>query len=92
MNLVPAFTTAPRASRSRVFGRVMSVAPLLFLSATTYYENRFEFYDLLVKRGAMLLATLVALGAFFALALAVARRPAARRRPARGSSPSPPCR
>ena len=47
----------------------MSVAPLLFLSATTYYENRFEFYDLVVKRGAMLLATLVALGAFFALAL-----------------------
>ncbi|MEP7119130.1 MAG: histidine kinase, partial [Acidobacteriota bacterium] len=51
------------------FYRLMSVAPLLFLSATTYYENRFEFYDLLVKRGAMLLATLVALGAFFALAL-----------------------
>jgi two-component sensor histidine kinase len=47
----------------------MSVTPLLFLSATTYYENRFEFYDLLVKRGAMLLATLVALGAFFAVAL-----------------------
>ena len=45
----------------------MSVAPLLFLSATTYYENRFEFYDLLVKRGALLLAALLALGALFAL-------------------------
>ena len=68
MNLVPAFTSRETFSFS-VFGRVMSVAPLLFLSATTYYENRFEFYDLLVKRGAMLLATLVALGAFFAIAL-----------------------
>jgi len=68
MNLVPAFTNRETFSFS-VFGRVMSVAPLLFLSATTYYENRFEFYDLLVKRGAMLLATLVALGAFFAIAL-----------------------
>ena len=68
MNLVPAFTSRETFSFA-VFGRVMSVAPLLFLSATTYYENRFEFYDLLVKRGAMLLATLVALGAFFAVAL-----------------------
>ena len=68
MNLVPAFTSSETFSFS-VFGRLMGVAPLLFLSATTYYENRFEFYDLLVKRGAMLLATLVALGAFFALAL-----------------------
>ncbi len=68
MNLVPAFTSLETFSFS-VLGRVMSVAPLLFLSATTYYENRFEFYDLLVKRAAMLLATLAALGAFFAVAL-----------------------
>ncbi len=68
MNLVPAFASRETFSFA-IFGRLMSVAPLLFLSATTYYENRFEFYDLLVKRAAMLLATLAALGAFFAVAL-----------------------
>ena len=68
MNLVPAFASRETFSFS-IFGRLMSVAPLLFLSATTYYENRFEFYDLLVKRAAMLLAALAALGAFFAVAL-----------------------
>ena len=54
----------------------MSVTPLLFLSATTFYENRFEFYDLLVKRGALLLAGVLLLGGAFARAAAVARRPA----------------
>ena len=68
MNLLPAFTSNAGISFALI-GRLMSVAPLLFLSATTYYENRFEFYDLLVKRGAMLAATVLALGAFFALAL-----------------------
>ncbi len=68
LSLLPAFATGTGVS-FRAIGRVMSVAPLLFLSATTYYENRFEFYDLLVKRGAMLLSTLVVLGGFFALAL-----------------------
>ena len=68
MNLVPAFASRETFSFA-IFGRLMSVAPLLFLSATTYYENRFEFYDLLVKRAAMLLAALAALGAFFAVAL-----------------------
>jgi len=68
MNVLPLFTSRVGVSFA-VLGKLMSVTPLLFLSATTYYENRFEFYDLLVKRGAMLLATLLALGAFFAVAL-----------------------
>lgn len=68
MNLLPAFF-ANVALSFGTLGKLMSVTPLLFLSATTYYENRFEFYDLLVKRGAMMLATLAALGGFFALAL-----------------------
>ena len=63
MNFIPTFTSTSALSFSTL-GRIMSVTPLLFLSATTYYENRFEFYDLLVKRGAMLLATLLALGAY----------------------------
>jgi len=68
MNFLPAFVSDASLSFGTL-GQLMSVTPLLFLSATTYYENRFEFYDLLVKRGAMLLATLVTLGAFFVLAL-----------------------
>lgn len=70
MNFVPAFLNTGSVSFS-AFGKLMSVTPLLFLSATTYYENRFEFYDLLVKRGAMLLATLLALGAYYMVALPV---------------------
>lgn len=68
MNLLPALTTNVSLSFGTL-GKLMSVTPLLFLSATTYYENRFEFYDLLVKRGAMLLVTLAAMGGFFAAAL-----------------------
>ena len=48
--------------------------PLLFLASPTYFENRFEFYDLLVKRGAMLMATCCA-------------RPVLRRWRCRGSMP-----
>lgn len=70
MNLVPAFFSTATVSFG-TFGKLMSVTPLLFLSATTYYENRFEFYDLLVKRGAMLLATLAALGAYYVVALPI---------------------
>ncbi len=70
MNFVPAFLSTGSVSFS-AFGKLMSVTPLLFLSATTYYENRFEFYDLLVKRGAMLLATLAALGVYYMLALPI---------------------
>ncbi len=68
MNLLPALTSGSVVS-FEMLGRLMSVTPLLFLSATTYYENRFQFYDLLVKRGAMLLATLGGLGVFFMIAL-----------------------
>ena len=32
-----------------------------------YFENRFEFYDLVIKRGVMLVATIVALGLVFAV-------------------------
>ncbi len=68
MNFVPVLASTSAFSFGTL-GKLMSVTPLLFLSATTYYENRFEFYDLLVKRGAMLLATLLTLGAFFVVVL-----------------------
>jgi hypothetical protein len=68
LNVVLVFTNSTTAGFATI-NRVMSVTPLLFLSATTYYENRFEFYDLLVKRGALLAAAVLLLGGLFALAL-----------------------
>jgi signal transduction histidine kinase len=68
MNFVPVLASESTFSFG-MLGKLMSVTPLLFFSATTYYENRFEFYDLLVKRGAMLLATLLALGGFYVVVL-----------------------
>lgn len=49
--------------------KLMAAVPLMFLTATTYHENRVEFYDLLVKRGALLLALALALGSYFLLAM-----------------------
>ncbi len=68
MNLVLVFTSSTSAPFATI-NKVMSVTPLLFLSATTFYENRFEFYDLLVKRGALLTAAMLLLGGVFAAAL-----------------------
>jgi two-component system LytT family sensor kinase len=68
MNLLLMFTSSSSAPFAAI-NKLMSVTPLLFLSATTFYENRFEFYDLLVKRGALLAAAVVLLGGVFALAL-----------------------
>ena len=68
MNLLLVFSGSATASFALI-NRVMSVTPLLFLSATTFYENRFEFYDLVVKRGALLLAGVLLLGGAFALLL-----------------------
>lgn len=49
--------------------RAIRGAPLLFLGAATYFEHRFEFYDLVIKRGATLLASLAATGAAVATLL-----------------------
>ncbi len=54
--------TNDRIPTVQVFERLMRATPLMFLSVAVYFENRFEFYDLLVKRGVMLLATVIALG------------------------------
>jgi signal transduction histidine kinase len=51
-----------------LFERISRMAPLLFLVVAMYFENRFDFYDLVIKRGVMLVATVAALGAVFALA------------------------
>ena len=49
--------------------RVVNTAPLYFFVASVYFENRFEFYDLVVKRALLMLMTLVAAGGFFLFAL-----------------------
>ena len=43
--------------------------PLIFLIVSVYYENRIEFYDLVIKRGVLLLMSLVLTGAMLAITL-----------------------
>jgi signal transduction histidine kinase len=47
--------------------------PLVFMFVGTYNENRFQFFDLFVKRGASMVVTLAVLAASFALFLPVLR-------------------
>ncbi|HSC27029.1 MAG TPA: histidine kinase [Vicinamibacterales bacterium] len=48
--------------------------PLVFMFVGTYFENRFEFFDLFVKRGLALVATIAVLAVAFAATLPVLRR------------------
>jgi signal transduction histidine kinase len=50
-----------------IFDRVTRATPIFFLMVAVYFENRFEFYDLVIKRGVMLVTTIVALGLVFAV-------------------------
>ena len=43
--------------------------PLAFLLVSMYFESRFEFYDLVIKRGVLLVLSLLLLGATFAISL-----------------------
>lgn len=62
--------------------RVTRTLPIFFLVTSIYFENRFEFYDLIVKRAATLLASLLVIGIFLALTLDVLERlPAGLARP-----------
>jgi hypothetical protein len=51
----------------------MKSLPLAFVFVSTYYENRFEFFDLFVKRGAAFLLAISVLTMWFALVLPVLR-------------------
>jgi signal transduction histidine kinase len=48
--------------------------PLVFMFVGTYYENRFRFFDLLVKRGLAMMIALVGLTLWFAVALPMLTR------------------
>ena len=65
------FTAATIREQSELvalFERIARTSPLLFLVVAMYFENRFDFYDLVIKRGAMIVITVLALGAVFAAA------------------------
>jgi hypothetical protein len=49
--------------------RVARTSPLYFLVASVYFENRFEFYDLVVKRAVMILLSVLVLGIYLAMVL-----------------------
>ena len=52
-----------------ILERVTKASPLYFLVASVYFEGRFEFYDLVVKRAIMMLISILVLGLYFAVAL-----------------------
>lgn len=54
---------------TEALSRVTRSLPIFFLVASVYFEDRFEFYDLIVKRAAMLLSSLVMVGVYLALML-----------------------
>ncbi len=62
------FFVQERSLLMTALDRVSRATPVFFLIVAVYFENRFEFYDLVIKRGVMLVATIVALGAVFTLA------------------------
>jgi signal transduction histidine kinase len=52
-----------------ILGTAARATPLLFLLVSVYFENRIEFYDLVIKRGVLLMATLVAIAGAAMLSL-----------------------
>jgi hypothetical protein len=52
-----------------ILERAVKASPIYFLVASVYFENRFEFYDLVVKRALMLLISIFVLGLYFAVVL-----------------------
>ena len=54
---------------AHVFGFIGSSMPLIFMFTATYHESRFEFFDVFIKRGALVLVTIIALTVLFWLVL-----------------------
>jgi hypothetical protein len=52
-----------------ILDRVARSSPIYFLLASLYFESRFAFFDLVVKRALLLLMSMVTLGVFFAVTL-----------------------
>jgi len=74
--LIGTFGEGPRPGLATFSGFVEIVArslPLVFVFVGTYYENRFQFFDLFVKRGAGFVISIVVLTIWLALMLPVLR-------------------
>ena len=52
-----------------VMDRATRSAPIYFMIASVYFEDRFAFYDLVVKRGLLLLLSVVLLAVFLSVSL-----------------------
>ena len=69
--------TRTAATSMAVAGLLLQVAvksmPLAFVFVSTYFENRFEFFDLFVKRGAAFLIAISVLTVWFAAIIPVLR-------------------
>ena len=52
-----------------ILERVSKSSPIFFMIASIYFENRFEFYDLIIKRATLLLLSVIVLGVTMAAAL-----------------------
>ena len=52
-----------------ILERVSKSSPIFFMIASIYFENRFEFYDLVVKRAVLLLLSVMVLGVSMAATL-----------------------
>ena len=65
-------------SAAAVIGGILEIAakslPIVFMFAATYFESRFEFFDIFVKRGLSLFVTLGLLVVAFATVLPVLQR------------------
>ena len=70
--ILPVAALSANVSLGRAVGKTMEIGartlPLAFLFVGAYFQSRFEFFDILVKRGLMFLVSLVLLTAFFAIA------------------------
>jgi len=54
---------------AEVFSFIASSMPLIFMFTATYHESRFEFFDVFIKRGALVLDTIIVLTVLFWLVL-----------------------
>jgi GNAT superfamily N-acetyltransferase len=70
--LMPVLALSANVSFGAAVGKTLEIGartlPLGFLFVGTYFQSRFEFFDIVVKRGLTLLASLAVLTLFFAAA------------------------
>lgn len=76
--LLPVIAFSMNPSIEAIAGRSIEIAakslPLAFLFVGAYFQSRFDFFDILLKRGLSLFATIGTLAAFFGLAMPLLRR------------------